>query len=366
MKLSFCKFRSWFIGLALLLVVIPNLNAQQRWSEAHANGWYAQQPWPVGANFLPSTAINQLEMWQAESFDAATIDRELGWAEGIGMNTMRVFLHNLVWEQDAKGYEHRIDVFLAIAAHHHIRPVFVLFDSCWDPHPKLGIQHPPIPGVHNSGWVQAPGTEILQDPAQYPRLEHYVKGVVGAFANDPRILAWDLCNEPYSYSLPREKMPGGIVEAESAWLKGLYDKCKQLGATAPITVGNPPGLPLDVTNPMSDLLSIHAYWLPGTKKAPFEKKLDVDVAFAQKVKKPLLSSECCWGSLDDAVRAEIVRYTLTELKKRNIGWLPYLLHHSLTADSHGRGFGPVGFPENLAFIQPDGSLRPGHDVFNEF
>ena len=145
----------------------------------------------MGANFLPSTAINELEMWQAESFDPATIDRELGWAEGIGMNTMRVFLHNLVWEQDPKGFDQRIDTFLTIAARHHIRPVFVLFDSCWDPFPKLGPQHPPIPGVHNSGWVQAPGAEILSDPAQYPRLERYVKGVVGAFANDPRILAWD-------------------------------------------------------------------------------------------------------------------------------------------------------------------------------
>ncbi len=157
----------------------------ERWSEAQANAWYAQQPWPVGADFLPSTAINELEMWQTDSFDPVTIDREIGWAEGIGMNTMRVFLHNLLWEQDPKGFSRRIDAFLVIAARHHIRPVFVLFDSCWDPNPKLGPQHPPIPGVHNSGWVQAPGAAILKDPAQYPQLENYVKGVVGAFANDP-------------------------------------------------------------------------------------------------------------------------------------------------------------------------------------
>jgi hypothetical protein len=149
------------LAAALVSSCIATLQAQDRWSEERANAWYAQQPWPVGANFLPSTAINELEMWQAESFDTATIDRELGWAEGIGMNTMRVFLHNLVWEQDPKGFDHRVDEFLAIAARHHIRPVFVLFDSCWDPRPKLGPQHPPIPGVHNSGWVQAPGAEIL-------------------------------------------------------------------------------------------------------------------------------------------------------------------------------------------------------------
>ncbi len=135
-------------------------------------------------------------MWQADTFDPATIDQELGWAENIGMNTMRVFLHNLLWEQDPKGFQQRIDAFLAIAARHHIKPVFVLFDSCWDPFPKLGPQHPPIPGVHNSGWVQAPGANVLSDPAQYPRLESYVKGVVGAFGNDRRMLAWDVWNEP--------------------------------------------------------------------------------------------------------------------------------------------------------------------------
>ena len=170
--------------------------APQRWSEARANAWYAQQPWLVGANYIPRDAINQLEMWQAATFDPKEIDLELGWAQAIGMNTMRVFLHDLLWQQDAKGFQQRINAFLTIAARHHIRPVFVLFDSCWDPDPKLGPQRPPIPGVHNSGWVQSPGMAALSDPSQYPRLEAYVKGVIGGFANDPRILAWDLWNEP--------------------------------------------------------------------------------------------------------------------------------------------------------------------------
>jgi hypothetical protein len=135
-------------------------------------------------------------MWQAATFNPPEIDRELGWGEGLGMNTIRVFLHDLPWEQDPVGFQQRIDQFLTIASKHHIRPVFVLFDSCWDPYPKLGPQRPPIPGVHNSGWVQAPGKAILADPSQYPRLESYVRGVVGAFANDSRILAWDVWNEP--------------------------------------------------------------------------------------------------------------------------------------------------------------------------
>jgi len=180
-----------------------------RWSEQKANAWYAQQPWLVGSNYIPKSAINQLEMWQEATFDPIEIDKELTWAESMGMNTMRVFLHDLLWQQDAAGFRERIDRFLTIASRHHIRPMFVLFDSCWDPSPHLGPQHPPIPGVHNSGWVQSPGATALADPNQYSRLKTYVLGVVGAFANDDRILAWDIWNEPggvSSETYPHEEL----------------------------------------------------------------------------------------------------------------------------------------------------------------
>jgi hypothetical protein len=167
-----------------------------RWSQEKANAWYAEQPWLVGANYVPSDAINQLEMFQAATWNPELNDKELEMAEGIGMNTMRVFLQDQLWEQDPEGFRKRLDAFLAIASRHGIRPIFVLFDSCWEPNPKLGPQHPPIPGVHNSGWVQSPGAKGLMDPAYEPKLEAYVKGVVGAFANDKRVLAWDVWNEP--------------------------------------------------------------------------------------------------------------------------------------------------------------------------
>jgi hypothetical protein len=168
-----------------------------RWTAAEANAWYARQPWLTGANYIPANAINELEMWQAATFDPAEIDRELGWAQReFGMNTMRVFLHDLAWKQDPEGFKRRMDQFLAIAARHGIRPIFVLFDSCWDPDPKIGPQHPPIPGVHNSGWLQSPGRADLIDPSQDARFRAYVEDVVGSFARDQRVLAWDLWNEP--------------------------------------------------------------------------------------------------------------------------------------------------------------------------
>ncbi len=184
------------LALALLSTLPACAQNTARWSEAKANAWYAQQPWLVGSNFIPSDAINELEMFQAATFNPPLNDKELGMAEGIGMNTMRVFLQDQLWEQDPDGFKKRLDTFLSIAAKHHIKPLLVLFDSCWETSPHLGPQHPPIPGVHNSGWVQSPGKERLLSRADEPKLETYVKGVVSAFANDDRILGWDVWNEP--------------------------------------------------------------------------------------------------------------------------------------------------------------------------
>lgn len=170
--------------------------AREKWTVAKANAWYAEQGWLVGSNFIPSTAINQLEMWQADTFDLATIDRELSWKASLGMNTARVFLHDLLYQQDPQGFLDRMETYLLIANKHDIKTLFVLFDSCWDPHPQLGKQRDPKPHVHNSGWVQGPGTAALQAKSQYARLERYVKEVITAFAEDERILGWDIWNEP--------------------------------------------------------------------------------------------------------------------------------------------------------------------------
>src|ERR1700693_3770300 len=109
------------LALLLLFAASGATKAQSaRWTEEAAADWYAKQGWLVGSNYIPANAINELEMWQADTFDAKRIDLELGWAEAIGLNTMRVFLHDLPWQQDAAGFTKRIDTFLQIAAKNHI------------------------------------------------------------------------------------------------------------------------------------------------------------------------------------------------------------------------------------------------------
>lgn len=166
------------------------------WSREKANAWYAQQPWIIGADYIPATAINQLEMWQAETFDTTTINKELGWAEQIGFNTMRVYLHSLAYKQDPEGFKRRMDKFLEIADRHKIRALFVFFDDVWDKSPRIGKQREPKPGIHNSGWMQDPGDPYYKDTTLYPALRTYVTDVLNTFGKDKRILLWDLYNEP--------------------------------------------------------------------------------------------------------------------------------------------------------------------------
>lgn len=171
-------------------------NTLNRWSEKRIWDWYDNLPWLVGTNFITSSSINQLEFWQEKTFDVSLIEKELKFSASIGMNTHRVFLHDLLWQQDSIGFLERINKFLEISDRNEIKTLFVFFDDVWHPLPKLGKQPKAIPNVHNSGWVQSPGARILYDTLNHDKLESYIKGVVSKFENDSRIIGWDLYNEP--------------------------------------------------------------------------------------------------------------------------------------------------------------------------
>lgn len=269
-------------------------NEQIVWSSERANEWYAAQPWLVGANFIPSTAINQLEMWQAETFDTTTINKELGWAATLGMNTMRVYLHDLVWENDEQAFYDRINMFLGIAKKHNIKILFTIFDSCWDPFPKAGKQRDPQPFIHNSGWVQSPGQIALKDSAQYPRLEKYVKAIISKFANDDRIIAWDVWNEPDNMTGPSyEKVEvANKVELVLPLLKKTFEWARSSNPSQPLTSGLWSGnwesdstlKPIEKLQVAeSDIISFHSY----DDSATFSKKIKE----LQRYNKPLFCTE---------------------------------------------------------------------------
>ena len=229
-----------------LLVVLAGCGTVQReasaparqWTPEQASAWYAKQPWLVGCNFAPATAINQLEMWQADTWDPATIDRELGWAQDLGFTSVRVFLHDLLWEHDRQGLLRRMEQFLQIADRHHIGVMFVLFDGVWDPFPKYGKQREPRPHIHNSGWVQSPGADILKDPAAHALLKDYVQGVLRHFRNDRRVQVWDLFNEPDN-PVPQyqEVELKNKAEVALALLKDTFVWAREVNPSQPLTCG---------------------------------------------------------------------------------------------------------------------------------
>ncbi|HSV74861.1 MAG TPA: hypothetical protein VLH79_13965 [Chthonomonadales bacterium] len=311
-----------------------------------------------GFNYQPSYGTTGLELWMR--FDAATVDREIGLGKRYFpcMNALRIWLSWDAFKRDPAAFAAHFEQALAIADRYECVVMPVLFNRRHDATLDYGgayIDH----FLHGASWVQSAD---MFGP--------YLKAVVGAHAADPRIVAWDLCNEPFSYVSPTDRIPE-IVGAEYAWLRGLRDRCRVLGAQAPITIGIHSGharAGLEQVDDICDLLSIHPYWVPGGSrtKAEYERLLDQYVDVARRARKPIIASETCWGSLDDAARVAIIRYTLDQLRQRGIGWFAYLLHHSLIADAHRPEHGPVGPAGSLAFIEADGTLRPGHDAFNDY
>lgn len=273
------RFGITVVGLLLTLNVA---SARDRWTKEQAQAWHKAMPWLVGANFAPATAINQLEMWQADSFDPAQIDKELAWAESLGFNSMRVFLHHLLWEQDHEGFLKRMDQFLTIAEKHKIGVMFVLFDSVWDPEPKLGKQRAPEKGVHNSGWVQSPGAADLKNPERHKLLEAYVKGVISRFKDDKRVQVWDLWNEPDNTndnSYGRNKLKREPADKQALTLPLLvksFEWAREVNPSQPLTSGLWLGghkadprrlIPMEkVQLEQSDVITFHTYGnLPDAK-----------------------------------------------------------------------------------------------------
>lgn len=283
--------------LAVLVLALASTTAEaraaERWSKEKAEAWAQKTPWLVGCNFITSSAVNQLEMWQADTFDPTAIDRELGLAESLGFNSVRVFLHHMAYQSDPEGFLKRVDQVLALAEKHHIGVMLVPFDSVWNPFPKAGPQPAPKPHLHNAGWVQSPGLEILKDPARHDELKPYIQGVIGRFKADPRVHAWDLINEPdnrndssYGKFEPSNKAELALVLLRKvfAWARAI-DPAQPL--TSGVWVGDYDPTKASALNRYqleeSDVISFHSYDpLP---------KLKEKIATLRKYGRPLICTE---------------------------------------------------------------------------
>ena len=213
------------------------------WSIERVEAWYRRQPWIVGFNYLPRSAVNWTELWQAESFDLATIEEELRFAERIGFNALRTNLQYLVWRHDAAGLRARLDRFLGAAARRGLRTLLCLFDDCAfsGREPYLGPQDEPVPGIHNSGGAASPGRAAVRDRTAWPELQRYVRDLVSHFRDDPRLLAWDLYNEPgneMAFVGTRERHPEGPLWPHSlALAEASFGWARAEAPSQPLTTG---------------------------------------------------------------------------------------------------------------------------------
>lgn len=307
-----------------------------------------------GFNYQPSNGSSGFEIWRR--FDADLIRLEVGRGKKHfpAMNGLRSWLSWEAFIREPAVFVRNFETALTIFSEHGLQVMPVLFNRWHDNVLDYG-------GVYVDHFT--PGNWAYREDA----FDDFVNTIVAGHRDDPRIFAWDLCNEPCPWGLQKPEH-AEAVKHEFTWLSRIHRLCKEAGATAPLTVGTYPTLEqLRHWEPLSDVLTFHPYgmtsWHPPELFEPF---LDQCVAFAKTAGKPLLATETCWGSLDDRHRASIIRYTLGQLKRRGIGWLAYVMHHSLIADAHRAEYGPVGGPGNLSFIEIDGAIRPGHEAFNDY
>lgn len=335
---------------------------ESRWPPDRANRWYQAQGWLIGANYITSTAVNQLEMFQPGTYDPQRIDTELGWASLCGFNTVRVFLHDQLWAQNHHGFQMRLEQFVTIAARNGIKPLFVLFDSCWDPFPQLGPQPAPVHGVHNSRWVQSPGAAHLGDRRYQRVLFNYVTGVLTQFRNDDRILGWDLWNEPDNPSLryrrvertDKEERVADLLPQVFRWARAVGPQQPLMSAVwrdewedpddwaDPQSRSTITGIQLD----NADVISFHCYGHP----AAFEAR----IAELSSLGRPILCTEYMARTLGSTVEG-----ILPIAKRHNVGALNWGLVAGKTQtylpwDSwdHPYPTTPVAWFHDL--LQPDG------------
>jgi hypothetical protein len=292
--------------------------ADGQWSIKRANDWWQGRSWVCGFNFLPSSAVNFLEMWHPDGFDPQTIERELKWASNIGFNAIRVNPHYLVWKHDRDGLLERFEWLLATADRLGIDTVPCLFDDCGfgGAEPVYGPQPDPVPGLHNGRAVASPGRKALMDRNQWPQFEAYFRDFIKTFKADERILFWDLYNEPGNNLIFTR---GGSREDKEDFapfslelMRSCFDWCRSESPSQPATVGawstphpgsgaEPYRTEIDRTAlALSDIVTFHAY-------CSAEQAAEI-IDYLSKFQRPMLCTEWMARAVGSSITDQLVLY----------------------------------------------------------
>ncbi|MFP4015672.1 MAG: hypothetical protein ACLFUI_01450 [Halanaerobiales bacterium] len=313
-----------------------------------------------GFNYQPSYGSTSFENWIYFDSDKIELELRRGKQYFPQMNTIRLWLSWEAYRRNPEVFINNFETYLRIADSLELKVVPTLFNRWHNSFLDNG-------GVYLDHIIKGWSWASRED-----QFSNYITDTLTPHLQDSRILVWDICNEPFSYDKPLEEMEE-IEKMEYEWLQGLYKQIKDLKPCAPLGISLHAGhgkKGIKRILPISDVLFIHPYFIANQDnekaKDEFRNLLDDYVDVRERSGKPMLVTETCWGSLDNKWRIDNIRFTLTELKKRKMGWLIHALHHSLVADLHTPEYGPVDEAGYMAFINADGSLREGHQIFNEF
>jgi len=301
-----------------------------RWSLEKASTWADRCAEVRGCNYIPMNCVNSTAFWQ--SLDEKLIDRELGWAEDIGLNSLRIFIQYMVYESNPQAMIDNVSRFLDLAAHHQMTVMPVLFDDCWGPDPSLGKQPDPIPGVHNSRWTASPGFSRVK-PESWPALDKYVHNLINRFAEDERIIAWDLYNEAKKENRP-------LVKAAFSWARDVK-----------------PSQPLVScweADDLQDVITFHCYADPEGEE--FRKVITT----ALESSRPVICTECMARPLGSTLDKLIPVFT-----RHRIGWYIWGLVAGATQTRFPWGWPPGGPEPYLWFhdlLYPDGKPYSDQEV----
>ncbi len=317
-----------------------------------------------GFNYQPSYGTTSLENWVYFNPEIFELELRRGKEYFPKFNTVRLWLSWDAYHRQPERFKANFEKALDIADRIGLKVIPCMLNR-W--HDETG---------YDNGGVYIESFLYPACWSNYRRYyKEYVADIVAEHIADPRILVWDICNEPFSYN-STEGEYAEIIEREVEWLTELYNEMKSIDSHTPISVSIHPvhkRAGIERVAKISDVFLIHPYYFCSeddidNKEHQQEYIDDIEMycEVAQKYGKELLVTETCWGALNDEFRSEIIKFTLQILKKYNIGFLAHALHYSKVADLHDVEDGSVGQSYNLAFTTREGFIRPGHDVFNDY
>lgn len=293
----------FIIAIVAILCSVNLVSAQSgKMTEQEAWKWYNQYEWLCGVNYIPANAINYTAMWDKTSFSPKVMDKELALMSSLGMNCVRVVMQHAVYADNPRHFKKAFKKFLDICGKYgiHVMPIF--FDDCAfgvNTDPQVGKQSEPLKGWYAWAWSPSPGYSMVVDEARHAELEVYVKDILTTFANDSRIMAWDLYNEPTNTNMPERSMP---------LLRKVFMWARDVKPSQPITSGiwNENKELNEFLKDNSDFITFHCY-------ANLERTQD----FMKKVLpegRPIICTE--W--MNRPVGSKI-KDIMPMLKERNIG-----------------------------------------------